>query len=253
MSVAFPSPGTDERLWREWPGLAALPSWDPEPGGRVLVVVPHPDDDVLALGGTLQRLAARGSEISLVAVTDGDAAWDGMSADERSSLASIRREEAVAALSELQLSEAGTVRLGLADRRVADEEGRLTEVLRDRLAGVMRCYAPWSGDGHIDHEAAGRAAAKACAAVGVPLSSYPVWMWHWAKPGDASFPWHQAVRVTLDEDQCARKARAVASYASQISDFRGRRPVLPADFLAHFGRDFEVLVHDDPQAQGLPS
>ena len=39
--------------------------------GRVVLVAPHPDDEVLALGGSLAMLARSGREVLVVAVTDG--------------------------------------------------------------------------------------------------------------------------------------------------------------------------------------
>ncbi len=38
---------------------------------NVLVIAPHPDDEVLGLGGTLHRLAARGHDIVVAVVTKG--------------------------------------------------------------------------------------------------------------------------------------------------------------------------------------
>ena len=47
---------------------------------RVLVVVAHPDDEVLGPGGTLARLSRSGAEISLAVVSDGASAQPGYDA-----------------------------------------------------------------------------------------------------------------------------------------------------------------------------
>ncbi|MBC7256921.1 MAG: PIG-L family deacetylase, partial [Chloroflexi bacterium] len=39
---------------------------------RVLVISPHPDDEVLALGGTIARLKAEGHQVLVVFLTNGD-------------------------------------------------------------------------------------------------------------------------------------------------------------------------------------
>ena len=69
--------GTPDEEWQAWPGLAELPPVSARqlvPGSaRAVVVAPHPDDEILACGGLLQLLAQQGSEVLLVAVTDGDA------------------------------------------------------------------------------------------------------------------------------------------------------------------------------------
>ena len=72
-----------------------------------------------------------------------------------------------------------------------------TEMLAARPPGTW-CAATWRGDGHPDHEAVGRAAATAVERTGAVLVEYPVWMWHWALPGDPDVPWYRAHTVPLD-------------------------------------------------------
>jgi hypothetical protein len=55
------------------------------------------------------------------------------------------------------------------------------------------CLATWRGDGHPDHEAVGRAAARAARFVGATLWEFPVWAWHWARPGAIEVPWHRSM------------------------------------------------------------
>jgi LmbE family N-acetylglucosaminyl deacetylase len=45
----------------------------PGSGDRVLVVAPHPDDETLGCGGVIQEAAARGAEVHVVLMTNGDA------------------------------------------------------------------------------------------------------------------------------------------------------------------------------------
>ena len=41
------------------------------PRGRAVIVAPHPDDEVFAVGGTMALLDWAGYEVEVVAVTDG--------------------------------------------------------------------------------------------------------------------------------------------------------------------------------------
>ncbi|MCH2105723.1 MAG: PIG-L family deacetylase, partial [Planctomycetes bacterium] len=41
------------------------------PRGRVLVIAPHADDEVLGCGGTLTRHIERGDEVEVLVLTDG--------------------------------------------------------------------------------------------------------------------------------------------------------------------------------------
>jgi len=95
--------------------------------------------------------------------------------------------------------------------------------------------APWRGDGHPDHEAAGRAAAAAAGRTGAALWEFPVWFWHWGDPGDA--PWRLLRPFHLDDHATRAKNDAIRAHASQtapLSDLEGDQTLLPAEFLAHF-------------------
>lgn len=124
------------------------------------------------------------------------------------------------------------VSLGLPDGALADHEDELTESLAEILAGVAVgtwCAATWRGDGHPDHEAVGRAAAKACARIGTVLVEYPIWMWHWAAPGDPTVPWEMAHSVPVSEWALDRKRHAAQCFRSQFEpEAQGLAPVLPA-------------------------
>ena len=78
-----------------------------------------------------------------------------------------------------------------------------------------------------DHEAVGRAAAAAAARTGAVLVEYPVWMWHWATPGDAAVPWDRARAVPLSRAAIDRKQRAAQCYRSQFDTVGAGGPVLP--------------------------
>ncbi len=54
------------------PRIGPLARWEPKPG-RLVLIVPHSDDEVLAAGGLLQAAEARGEKPLVVLVTGGDA------------------------------------------------------------------------------------------------------------------------------------------------------------------------------------
>jgi len=68
---------TAETDWRDWLADLRPPALSIEQllanTQRVVVVSPHPDDEVLACGGLLALHARRGGEVMVVAVTDGEA------------------------------------------------------------------------------------------------------------------------------------------------------------------------------------
>ena len=87
------------------------------------------------------------------------------------------------------------------------------------------------------------AAARRARRVGLEMLSYPIWMWHWAKPGDRRVPWPQAYQVTLSADVAAKKKAAIGAFASQLTGREGAAgPVLPPGIVARFTRPLEVLL-----------
>lgn len=235
-TVGPSSLGTTEAAWSAWAGLSSPPPMAWGRAQRVLVVAPHPDDEVLGVGGTAATLARTGAVVEVVLVTDGEASDV---ATDPAVLAARRRAETTEGLRRLGLGAAPVHRVGLPDGGVAGREDELTEQLCDLTTGADWCLAPWRADGHPDHEAAGRAAARACAATGARLAEYPVWAWHWATPGDDAVPWSDMARVDLPPDVVAAKTWAIAAFRSQLE---GDLPVLPAPVLDRFRRPFEVLV-----------
>ena len=232
-------PGTREEAWRSWPDLRRLPA-DAAAWPSVVVIAAHPDDEVLGVGGTMAILAAAGARLRLIAVTDGEGSHPG---SDPAAIGSLRTAESAVALDLLGVREAEVIRLRLPDTAVAVHEDELAGLLRELCAGFDVCLAPWEGDAHADHEAAGRAARRAARGDGRTVLSYPIWMWHWARPADPRVPWPRACRIPLSADVAARKGSAIRAFASQLAD-RGSAlgPVLPPEIVAHFTTEQEVLL-----------
>jgi LmbE family N-acetylglucosaminyl deacetylase len=230
--------GTSESAWATWGELPGLPILGLADAGTPLVVAPHPDDEVLGVGGLIAVLG----RADIIAVTNGEASHPRSRVHTPEALARIRVQETIAAVAALGLSEESVMRLNQPDGAI--DESSLTAALTAALTPRRWCLATWRGDGHPDHEAVGRAAAAACAATGARLLEYPIWMWHWARPADVRVPWPRARLVALPHVARDAKARAVSAFGSQITDL-GPDPadaaILPPHILARFARPFEVL------------
>ena len=253
---------TDEAAWRSWTGWERLREARlPDRGARVVVLAAHPDDEVLAVGGLLARLGKRGCDLLLVSATDGERSHPDSPTVSPQQLAERRTRELDSALGVLGHGSSARLQLHLPDAGLSGHEGELADHLAAHLGGARLLLAPWRGDGHPDHEAAGRAAARAVrelasvsAAVGVAspapvLWEYPVWAWHWAHPDadetDAfGLPWRRAQVVTLDPAERSTKEEAVACFTSQVrplGDHPADAVALQPEVLAHFDRDHEVV------------
>jgi LmbE family N-acetylglucosaminyl deacetylase len=222
--------GTPEHVWTA-AGLR-FPDLDLAQCPGIVVVGAHPDDETLGFGATAAQLAASGVAVQIVSASDGGAAFPNASLLQRYSLEKVRRRELCDAAGVLGLPP--PISLGLPDGDIASHEQRLTdlliEILATRPAGTW-CAATWRGDGHPDHEAVGRAAAVAAGLTGAVLVEYPVWMWHWARPGDAVVPWERAQVAPAHPSALERKVLASKRFRSQFESQAGEEPVLPGYLL----------------------
>ncbi len=224
--------GTPTQTWLD----AGLQLPELELGGcpEVLVVGAHPDDETLGFGATAHLLAETGVRVQIASASDGGAAFPDQSLLQRYRLERTRRAELHRAAAVLGLP--APICLGLPDGEIVQHEERLadllTEVLATKPAGTW-CAATWRGDGHPDHEAVGRAAATAVQRTDAVLVEYPVWMWHWALPGDVAVPWHRGHRVPLSPAAVERKTLAAQNFHSQfVPPAPDADPVLPP-FVLH--------------------
>lgn len=206
-----------------------LPTLDLAECRRLIVVAPHPDDETLGLGAMTTQLTAMGVDVQVVSVSDGGAAEPGVSASDRLRMETIRRYELSRAANLLNVP--SPISLGFPDGELTDHQDRLADTLVEILEGdgpATWCAATWQGDGHPDHEAAGRAASAACARTGATLLEYPVLMWHWAHLADPAVPWGRAYSVPSTSWAMGRKRRAAQCYRSQLEATGGQSsPILP--------------------------
>lgn len=201
-SSAASSPSPSGPTWRG--GAPPVPA-------RAVVVAPHPDDEVLGTAGLLRWLVAHGASVALVAVTDGEASHARSRRTTPDRLRRVRDAERRRALAVLDV-EVGVERLGLPDGHLGGHEDALGAALVERADPDTTLVAPWRHDGHPDHDATGRAAARAAEATGAALWEVAIWAKVRA-PGPAAAGAHH---LDLDEGSAAAKRAAAACFASQL-------------------------------------
>lgn len=230
--------GTPASVWRAWE--REFPPVDVTNWRHVVVVAPHPDDEVLGVAGLMTRLVDAGGRVNVIGVTDGAAACppSGVAAGD---LAALRVREATRGCAVLGVDP--PVRLQLPDGHVSDHEARLSDLVEASLTPESICLATWAFDGHPDHEAVGRASAVAVTRAGCRLMFYPVWMWHWSHPDDPAVPWHKATAFALTPAEVVLKRLAVAFHRSQLDPpHPGGTAVLPPFVLDRLVTNREILL-----------
>lgn len=204
------------------------------PSAPVLVLSPHPDDETLASGGLIHALCAAGAQVRVIAVTDGENAYE-----DTMGLGPVREREQTAALRQLGVAAENILRLRLPDSSVAAHQAQLEEQLLFELTPGSTLIAPWRGDFHPDHEACGRAAEVAAQQTGATLISCFFWTYHRGTPalirnlGLRSF--------VLDPEAVRCKGEALQEHQSQLRHPSGE-PILPQNLLWPAHLPYEVFL-----------
>jgi len=166
--------------WRREHTLSGTAPRALEPGSfagtRILVLAPHPDDEIIGCGGTLLRLAVAGARVTVLQATDGSA--------------SVALDDAPPALQRtIRLAEAGAVAeaAGFEPPLFWNEDNRAfrpRDDLVERLRGTLReigpalIFTPFIADIHPDHLTLNRILAAALdgfSASDVRVLGYEVW------------------------------------------------------------------------------
>jgi LmbE family N-acetylglucosaminyl deacetylase len=222
--------GTAESVWRD--ALDAIPAWTPTTG-RLLVVSPHPDDEVLGAGGLIRQWVDSGLRVTLLNITDGEAAYPDWPALDR-----VRRVELERALTTLCGNAMFSVGLRVPDGRVGEHAGRLRAALAALVDHDTTIVAPYEADGHPDHDAAGAICREFAQSTGRALARYPIWAWHHRSPANMRVRWG---KFPLQPQTRRAKAAAARCFTSQLRPER-RAPIIPAHVMSYFSRPFEAFV-----------
>jgi LmbE family N-acetylglucosaminyl deacetylase len=239
--------GTTEERWRDAGLHESLPPVELINARRLVVVSPHPDDEVFGAGGLIQTALSQRVPVEVVGVTDGEASHPNSSVASTLNLPRVRSDEAREALGRLGWRSPLVTRLHLSDGAVTENRDELDAALAGILLPDDLCVAPWRHDGHPDHDACGESALAASRAVGARALGFLVWAWHWDDPERSAIPWEDCRRLDLTRRARARKRWASAAFDSQT---RSLGPgvedaaVLPAPLMRRFWRPYEVFVDE---------
>jgi LmbE family N-acetylglucosaminyl deacetylase len=199
---------------------------------KILVVAPHPDDEVLGCGGIMKKYAQEGHEVYVLVITRGTPK---MYSDEK--ISNVRKE-ALQAHALLGVKDTRFLDFHAPELDVtpgADIAREIAPILKDWSIGEL--YLPHRGDIHRDHAAvfqAGLVAAR-------PVGDYTVKNifcyetlseTEWAPPfGDDAFIPNHFVDIT---NTLEAKKQAMACFHSQLRPFPSTRSLETLESLAKF-------------------
>jgi len=176
--------------------------------GRVLLLAPHADDDVLGAGGTCALHAEQGDPVHVIV------AYDGLEGDPerrfaRTELRERRQREAREGGAHLGLSSYEFLQYAEGHLPAPHEllEAARKLAARLRALAVDTLYSPWVGEHHVDHHVLARAARLAVALSGFRGAAWGYEVWTPLVP-----------TVVVDVTSVhARKVAALREHASQLA------------------------------------
>jgi N-acetylglucosamine malate deacetylase 1 len=199
---------------------------------NVLIVAPHPDDEVLGCGGTIKKLASQGIKVIVLIATRGKKE---LYSEER--IENVRGE-ALRAHKLLNVTETRFLDFPAPDLdliSIAELSEAINQVIKE--FEIETIYLPHRGDIHHDHKAifnAGLVSARPCSNNTVKkIFCYETLSeTEWAAPfsDDAFIP----VRFVNIADEFSAKLEAMKCFKSQLREFPNSRSIKSIEALANF-------------------
>lgn len=182
---------------------------------RLLVLAPHPGDEIYGCAGLIQRALAAQLGVEVVVATDGEAGDRHFPVPQRATLWQGRRDESRCAAQIIGLDAVNLSFWNLGDGFLDEQIDTLARALCE-LAGTETCVAaPWRSGGHPDDEALGLAAWLAHGSTGAALCQYITWgrvrPEHWPHVRAAN-----PSRFKLTRSERAAKHRAASLFETQL-------------------------------------
>lgn len=153
-----------------------LPIFNQGSQSDVIIFAAHSDDDVLGLGTVLSRHKENGDSVKVIFMTNGSADFTGvrqswnLSKEEGEKRAKIRYDEAVAALSLIDIQQDEIYCLGYPDGGTQRYLKEMYEDVYNILENgkPKKVYTHCIEGGHIDHDMTSYAVKKACKQLAYP-------------------------------------------------------------------------------------
>lgn len=182
---------------------------------NILILAPHPDDEVFGCGGLIARLVAEDHAPQVIVLTGGGGSHRGCCSTSESDIISARRELTLKAMSALGLPESNIHELDFTDGRISEgnaaEKKKLESLISEINPDVI--LVPHHGEGWSDHLAARE--------LGIELSGndtavyeYCVWMWYYRQK---HLDWKNAYVLKMTDAEHQKKLEAINVYHSALA------------------------------------
>lgn len=197
--------------------------------GRVLIVAPHPDDEVIGCGGLIARLVREGNAPQIIVMTGGEGSH-GKDCADTAAIIKGRRGLTRNALSILGVPEQNLHELDFKDGGITAESEQM-EPLKELIASLKpdTVLVPHWGEGWPDHVNTAKII-KSLVPTTVQVWEYCVWVWYYQVW--RGLDWANAASLRLTPREHELKVKAVDAYIRPLApDGKPWSGVLPQIFI----------------------
>lgn len=177
----------------------------------VLIVAPHPDDEIIGCSGLMQSLLKAKKEVYVVILTGGEGAHKGCCALSAVDLISTRRNLAVTINTKIGIKRKHLFFLDYEDGNVhydCQETKKLAGVIKKVQPSVI--FIPHNREGWNDHLQAGNIIRRLLEQdINTQLYEYCVWFWYY---NIWKIDWKRAYLLSMDKDEHSLKNEAMDMY-----------------------------------------
>ena len=185
---------------------------------HILVVAPHPDDEVFGCAGIIQNFLKKGIEVSVIILTRGENSSD----EDNDSIKRVRT----------QLAEKATTFLGVKNLYWGDlPDGSLASVdmfhLKDLVSRIKpdAVFVPHYLEGWSDHEVTEYKWKELLKTLDFTVKYYHYCVWFWFSMPYYKFKlvkWRNTFCVKMSKEEHQRKLQAIDIYLSAVSAVTGK-------------------------------
>lgn len=184
---------------------------------KVLIVAPHPDDEVLGCSGLIQRMIENGKQVYVVILSGGEKSHQDCCHIDEPTLIDSRRNLSQKAAEILGLPLNQLHFLDYPDGRISynnAENQRLQTLIRELSPNAI--FVPHTGDGWSDHIETGNIIRKIIRTkpASILLYEYCVWFWYY---NVWNIDWGNAILLKMNQREHQLKLKAIDVYVKMLA------------------------------------
>jgi len=182
---------------------------------RILIIAPHPDDEVIGCGGIIARKAKIGQTPHIIFMTGGEESHHWCCSVENSDITRVRRGLTRLALKQLGVNKEFIHELNFPDGSISPDNSEIHKLIKliEKIK-PSTIFIPHWGEGWPDHVNTARIV-KDILPSDTEIWEYCVWMWYynvWR-----GLDWKNAATLSMTPEEHSLKLKAMDAYTTPLA------------------------------------